>query len=189
MSLNIFVLDFLKQFDNCDEMILQWESKGNQKKLRKMMKGTKTKDPLKPKRGKSGFLHFCEEQRPLLLYNSEGIKRTIKEIGYELGKLWQEKKLNGEVDKYEDEAKKDRDRYKVEKEKYDLQKKLSRKTLNKATTAVMKKKETAFDKFVKIKKPLLIKKFPEKNNEEIHGLLQKKWERLSQTKQSSYLID
>jgi hypothetical protein len=77
----------------------------------------------------------------------------------------------------------------VEKEKYDLQKKLSRKTLNKATTAVMKKKETAFDKFVKIKKPLLIKKFPEKNNEEIHGLLQKKWERLSQTKQSSYLID
>ena len=121
-------------------------------------------------------------------YNDEGIKRTIKEIGYELGKLWQEKKQKGEVDKYEDEAMKDRARYKLEKEKYDIQKKLSRKTFNKATTAVMKKKETAFDKFVKIKRPLMIKKFPDKDGEEINALLQKKWERLSQTKQGSYLI-
>ena len=188
MSFNIFVSDFLKQFVNSEDMISQWESKMNQRKLRKTMKGTKTKDPLKPKRGKSGFLHFCEELRPLLSYNDDGVKRTIKEIVYELGKLWQEKKQKGEVDKYEMEALKGRERYKLEKEKYDIQKKLSRKTLKKATTAVMKKKETAFDKFVNIKKPLMIKKFPEKDGEEINGLLHKKWERLSQTKQGSYLV-
>jgi len=65
-SINKYVIDFIS--NNQENPIEAWNSKKNQQSLIKLFKknNVKMKDPFKPKRGKSGFLFFCDENRDKL---------------------------------------------------------------------------------------------------------------------------
>jgi hypothetical protein len=186
MSLNIFVLDFLKQFDNSDELINKWESDKNQKKLKRTMKGTKTKDPFKPKRGKSGFLFFCDEKRPQLLKEESlsGNKLTVKEVVSKLGAMWQDLKKEGMTAPYEIESQKDRDRYHTQMQDYRVKLRTQKTKSMKKTTKV--KKNNPFDNYLKSKKPKIKKKHPEKEDDAIVELLKEKWKKLPSDKKNKY---
>ena len=108
MNINSFVSDFLNEYDRTGLLLKKWTSVKNQRKLKKFLKDNQ-KDPLKPKRGKSGFLYFCDEQRPILKENNKNI--TVKEIVSQLGKLWRQLKDKNETEKYDILSIQDRDRY------------------------------------------------------------------------------
>ena len=70
------------------------------------------KDPSKPKRGKTGLMFYCEEQRGKLMkkFTDKGEKVKIGEIAKKLGASW--KKLTEKQKKpYESKAAKDKERY------------------------------------------------------------------------------
>jgi topoisomerase IA-like protein len=66
-----------------------------------------------PKRPKSAYLYFCEEQRPLLVAREQSQQKTLGEIAKELGKLWSET-TNRSL--YDSLAAADKQRYNKEKE-------------------------------------------------------------------------
>lgn len=100
-----------------------------EKKIRKQFKdilpktsnyyGSKKKkrDINAPKKVKSGYLFYCEEQRPILnkKYN---YSKNCQEIVTELGHNWTEISKQGKSDKYLKLYLKDKERYKIEWEKY-----------------------------------------------------------------------
>ena len=70
------------------------------------------KDPSKPKRGKTGFMFYCDEHRGKLMkkFTDKGEKVKICEIAKKLGASW--KKLTEKQKKpYESKAAKDKERY------------------------------------------------------------------------------
>ena len=79
------------------------------------LKIKKQRDPLKPKRGKSSFLFFCDEHRPII--RKDHPSYSMSQVMKELGLLWSkcENKEN-----YVSLSNNDRDRYEEELEKYQL---------------------------------------------------------------------
>jgi hypothetical protein len=80
-------------------------------------RGGKQKSNNGPKRAKSGYLYFCEDQRNQLKVNNPSLKST--EITSELGRLWNELKNDvsraSEILKYENLALEDKQRYESQK--------------------------------------------------------------------------
>ena len=80
-------------------------------------RGGKQKSNNGPKRAKSGYLYFCEDQRNQLKVNNPSLKST--EITSELGRLWNELKNDvsraSEIQKYENLALEDKQRYESQK--------------------------------------------------------------------------
>ena len=83
--------------------------------LGKKLKIKKQKDPLLPKRAKSGFLFFCDEKRRIVMEKYPDFK--MGDVMKELGKQWQDCKNK---DKYESMSNDDKDRYHEELEQYQL---------------------------------------------------------------------
>jgi hypothetical protein len=180
--LNQHVIKFLKQFSNADEINTKWLSVSNQKKVKKIIRHPK--DPSKPKRGKSGFLFFCNDMRPKLLEENE--KMSVKEVVRELGRLWRELKSNGEVEKYENLSKQDRERYSNEMIGYKEQTKKANKSIVTTATKTKTPKQQGFQNYVKSKKHILIGKDPSLSDDSIHKILKEKWEKLPLEKQDKY---
>ena len=192
-SFNTFVLDFFIQFNNNDELRKHWETAKNQRKLKKLLKGSMVvKDPLKPKRGKSGFLFFCDENRPLLLQqnNEANQKISVKAVVSQLGILWQKLKIAGKIEKYERESQIDRERYHNEMKEYREKIKKSNKitvTKSKNTIRSLKvKKVNPFDNYVKSKKNKIKLKNPLIEEERIIETLKEKWKKLSDERKAKY---
>jgi len=77
------------------------------------------KDPNKPKRGKTGFMFYCDEHRGRLMkkFTDKGEKIKIGEIAKSLGASW--KKLTEKQKKpYEANAAKDKNRYQTQMAEY-----------------------------------------------------------------------
>lgn len=73
------------------------------------------KDTNAPKRAKSAYIIFCQENRETLLKKKPGLKAT--EVTKELGEMW--RNLSDAKRKpFEDKAQKDKERYTEEKENY-----------------------------------------------------------------------
>jgi len=73
------------------------------------------KDPDKPKRGKTGFMFYCDEHRGNLMkkFTDKGEKVKIGNIAKSLGASW--KKLSEKQKKpYESKAAKDKERYQTQ---------------------------------------------------------------------------
>lgn len=90
-----------------------------EKLLGDKMKIKARKDPNKPKRGKSGFMFYCDEARPKLISSQKkkNTKIDIKQISKTLGQQW--KGLNdSKRKKYLDLAEKDKERYLTQMSEY-----------------------------------------------------------------------
>ena len=74
----------------------------------------KLKDPDKPKRAKTSFLYFCDEERPKVM--SEYPELKLGQVMKELGKRW---KAVTDKSKYELMHKKDKERYIEQMEEYE----------------------------------------------------------------------
>ena len=190
-NINQFVLDFLE--NNKTNIPEQWSSKKNQQFLLKTLKknNIKIKDPEKPKRGKSGFLFYCDVKRPLI--KKENPELTVKEIVSKLGTEWQLLKSSScdEISKYEEMSVKDRNRYKQEMRSYIPI--LNRKTEDKKKSGKKSKRRSKrndddimYDNFVKTKKPRVKKSHPEFDSQEIVDYIKTKWEKLPEEKKLKY---
>jgi hypothetical protein len=118
--------------DEMKTLLDAWNEEENQKGLANLTKTTKTtktsekkmKDPNKPKRGKSAYLFFCEEERPKVKASmGEGAKTT--EVTKELGARWKllsastKKDDKKRVTEFEAKAAVDKKRYEDEMAVYD----------------------------------------------------------------------
>jgi hypothetical protein len=191
-NINHFVLDFLE--NNKTNMSEQWSSKKNQQLLIKTLKknNIKIKDPDKPKRGKSGFLFYCDTQRPII--KQENPELSVKEIVSKLGTEWQLLKTSNsdEINKYEEMSSKDRNRYKQEMKNYIPI--LNRKTEYKKNSDKKPSKRRSkrndedimFENFTKTKKPRVKKSHPEFDSKDIIDYIKSKWENLTDEKKLKY---
>jgi len=185
--MNEFVLAFFQQYKDNDDLESMWMSPKNQQLLIKTIKKTniKIKDPNKPKRGKSGFLYFCEENRCKI--KSQNPDLSVKEIVSKLGQLWQflKKTNKDEIKRYEDLSVSDRIRYQNEMKQYVPM--FNKKIVEKSGTGKKKgKKNFLFDNFVKSKKLKTKKQHPELDAEGILMYLTEKWEKLPEEKKNRY---
>ena len=204
-SINKYVIDFISNNQETN-MVESWQSKKNQQNLLKLLKknNVKMKDPFKPKRGKSGFLFFCDENRDKL--KEEFPNMSVKQIVSTLGSRWKELKENDskEIEKYEQMSIIDRNRYKKEMSNYvpvlnrkyekkksvDKQKKL---TLDKSSMKNTKKRskrtqtEIMFDNYIKNKRVKIRKSHPELDSKGVLDYLKEKWDKLPLEKREKYL--
>lgn len=86
-----------------------------EKYLGEKLKVKAPKDPNKPKRGKSGFMFYCDKHRPKLIEKARenGGKVQIGKIAKILGEGWKKIKEK-EKAKFDALAKTDKDRYEKE---------------------------------------------------------------------------
>ena len=125
-NISKFVLKFIKENKNSNQLVDDWNSEKNLNALDSFFK-KKDKDLTKPKRGKSSYLHFCDDYRASAkkkLPNSSN-----KEILNYLGDLWKKIKLENPdiAEKYENIAKKERDIYKSQMTLYKSENKYEKK--------------------------------------------------------------
>jgi hypothetical protein len=183
-AVNIFVSDFLQQYDRDGSILRKWESVKNQRKLKKILK-EKSKDPDKPKRGKSGFLFFCDENRPLIKEKNKDIK--VKEVVSQLGILWRQIKEEGKTEQYDALSEKDRERYRLEMIAYKNKQKSGIDTPKIRKTP--RRKETPLELYMKSKKIKLKEKHPDLNDQTMEKLLKDRWKKLPLAKRIKYIVD
>lgn len=130
-ALNKFVVTFLDENEGAEDLVGLWKDNENQKEVRKLCKssdsgGKRKKDPSHPKRPKSSYMFFCEENRPLVK-NDLGDDAKTTDITRELGKRWNslkarlekgEKNAKAEMAKHEKSHEDDKARYEKEMESY-----------------------------------------------------------------------
>jgi ribonuclease BN (tRNA processing enzyme) len=191
-NINQFVIDFLES--NKTNMTEQWSSKKNQQLLIKTLKknNIKIKDPDKPKRGKSGFLFYCDNKRPII--KQENPELTVKEIVSKLGTEWQILKASNstEISKYEEMSSKDRNRYKQEMKNYipilnrktDFKKKSGKKPSKRRSKR--NEEDIMFENFTKMKKQRVKKSHPEFDSKDVTEYIKSKWENLTEEKKLKY---
>jgi len=83
------------------------------------MTGFRKKLSQGPKRAKSAYLYFCEENRKKIT-KELGPSVQSKDVTKALGQLWNETKKNGDLSKYEKLSKKDKLRYENEKKNHEV---------------------------------------------------------------------
>ena len=120
-NISKFVIDFIQQHKGDEDFIDKWNSNNNLTEFKKLLtKTTKIneKDKNKPKRGKSSYLHFCDDNREKV--KSEFPHYNNKEVITELGLRWSllKKENPDKILEYDEISKKDRDRYKNEMDSY-----------------------------------------------------------------------
>ena len=219
-NISQFVLEFINnnQSDNSSDLINSWNSKKNQEQFIKTIKKNNItiKDPDKPKRGKSGYLYFCEVYREKL--KEEYPELSVKQIVSKLGILWKQLKEENsqEVKQFEQLSKEDRNRYKNEMVNYvplirkmnkkdvvaaKLTESLSSDSLNKkeSSTAELieekeknikrskkKDKDEGYTKFIRSKRNKTRKTHPELDSDGIMTYLRSKWEKFPDEKKLKY---
>jgi len=189
-NLNLFINEFLINNKKNEKIEEVWNSKKHQQLLLKMLKQNNItiKDPDKPKRGKSAFLFYCEENRKKLKEKYDGY--SVKQIVQKLGLDWKKLKETNpdEIDKYEKMSIVDRERYKTEMKNYIpiLSRKIEIKNEIKKTSKRRSKNELLFDNFVKTKKKRLKKTRPELDSVDMIEYLQNKWINMSDEKKLKY---
>ena len=193
-NINKFVLEFFQTNKNNENIDEAWVSKKNQQLLLKTLKknNVKIKDPTKPKRGKSAFLFFCEENRKKI--KKKYPELTVKEIVSKLGIDWQTLKdtNSDEIDRYEQMSIKDRNRYKNEMRTYIpiLNRKIDIKKSTKKPSKRRSKRsqeEIMFDNFLKNKKTRAKKSHPELDSNGIIEYIKSKWEKMTDEKKKKYI--
>ena len=212
-NISQFVIDFINNNKN-PNIVEAWGSKKNQEQLVRTIKKNNIviKDPLKPKRGKSGYLFFCAEYREKM--KSENPELSVKDIVSKLGILWKQlKKENStEVKRFENMSLTDRNRYKSEMTGYvplirkiNKKKEKIEKSADENISSVIenekkkqkeeekiikrskkKERDEGYSKFMRSKRNKTKKTHPELDSEGILRYLAEKWEKFPDSKKEKY---
>ena len=188
-------MDFIEKHKEEKENITSnWNSIKTQKELNKLLKVTKskTRDPNKPKRGKSSYIIFCDAYRPKL--KSEFPDANNKEILTKLGKMWDNIKKDNpnEYKKFESLSLIERNRYKEQMEEYKNTTNENFTLSNESKPKESKPKESKpkederFLRFYEKKHKKLLKHDPEIDIETITKKISKKWNSLSEEEKNDY---
>jgi hypothetical protein len=170
-SVNALVGELIKRDSSLKN---KWKSPEMQTQLKTILTKSKNsdKDQDHPKRAKSPYLYFCEDNRNIVR-DEMGENAKATDITKELGVRWQ--KLNNDtkqksknlLKKYEKLAEEDTIRYKSEKAKY-----LADKNINKGP----KRSKSAYLYFCEDKREEIIKEMPENSKvTEITKKLGERW--------------
>jgi len=122
-QLNKLVLAFLREHADAANQDELWMDSDTQKQVKTLLsRATKPpKDPNAPKRGKSSYLHFCQDNRDHVKKSlGDGAKATdvTRELGVRWNKLKNNKKKVKQLNKYKKLAEDDKERYENEKAAY-----------------------------------------------------------------------
>lgn len=113
-NISKFVVKFIQENKDKDKtkLVEEWNSEKNLNALESFFNKKKVRDLNKPKRGKSSYLHFCDDYRASV--KEKFPTYTNKQILNHLGNLWKDLKTENPsiVEKYENIAKEERDEYK-----------------------------------------------------------------------------
>jgi hypothetical protein len=164
-NISKFVLKFLEEHKNDSKITVNWKSAENLTALENLFKkNKKSKDLNKPKRGKSSFLHFCDDFKPIV--KQEFPDYTNKELLSYLGSLWKNYKTEKPdiVKKYEAMAKEQLEKYKKQMSLYKDETDIDDNQIETLPKIVTTKKNVQ-DEDDNEKKETL-KKFKEKNKKE-----------------------
>lgn len=115
-DINKFVTNFLSKLTNDTIFIEAWRDRRNLAKIKALLQKA-TNDDVSVRRPKSKYIFFCEYTRPEI--KQQFPELSIREITCELGKKWQEHKLNPDLEMEEKITK----NFEEEKERYNAQKK------------------------------------------------------------------
>ena len=205
-NISQFVIDFINGNKN-PNVVEAWNSKKNQEQLVRTIKKNNIviKDPLKPKRGKSGYLFFCAEYREKMKSSNPDL--SVKDIVSKLGILWKQLKESNssEVKKFEKMSLDDRNRYKNEMKIYknkkekinknpqsehiqhiENEKKKQHEEEKIIKKSKKKEKDEGYSKFMRSKRNKTKKTHPELDSEGILKYLAAKWEKFPDTKKEKY---
>ena len=122
-QLNKIVLAFLKENSDTANLEELWMDSDYQKQVKNLLARVNRppKDPHAPKRGKSSYLFFCEDNRAKVKKDL-GKDAKATDVTRKLGVLWNElkndKKNQKKLKEYEDRAAVDKKRYEQEKAQY-----------------------------------------------------------------------
>ena len=179
-----FVLSFIAEH-KAEDIESVWNSTKNQNALKKVLSNTgkKVKDPSAPKRSKSSYLFFCNEER--LKIKKEKPDLSAKEITAELGVRWNALKKKGDkyVQKYEKMAQDDKARYEEEKTSYvpdPLYEAMSGKKAK--DPSAPKRAKSSYLFFCESERKVLKKEQPDLSAKEITSELGNRWNALKDDK-------
>jgi HMG (high mobility group) box len=172
-TINTFVKSFLSGEDASVEA---WTSPANQKLLKvalsgkKPVRGGEQKKEEKPKKSKSAYLFFCEEERSRIKQAQPELKST--EITVLLGQRWNALKKDSsrasELASYEKKASADNERYVKEKGQVD--------TTKAKSSEKPKKPKSAYLLFCEETRPVVKKEMPDLSAKEIISELARRWQ-------------
>ena len=146
--------------------------------------GKKKKDPNAPKRGKSGYIHFCVDKRSKIKDNNPDM--SAKDIIKELGRVWREDVTVKEKDKYNKLSNIDKQRYEKEMKDYTPPIDTGTITTEKVKREGPKRGLTAYIFFCKNQRPIIKDNNPNLSTKEITIQLGKEWKELSENEKSPY---
>jgi len=107
-----YVISFISKYGD-DELLDKW----NNNEFKKIFNEKKIKTERGPKKNKSGYIFFCNEEREKI--KSENLNLNNKEILSELAVRWNKIKNNSDkIEKYTNLAEQDKIRYSVEIKNY-----------------------------------------------------------------------
>jgi hypothetical protein len=134
-----------------------------------------------PKRSKSAYLYFCEEQRENVKSELGDVATT--KITTRLGELWNKLKKEGDITKYQKLAEKDKKRYQSQKEKTTTTTKKTSKKVQKEKTT---RKKTGYQIFCSLKRPELKAQNPEMEAKDITREISRLWKALDAEEKNAY---
>ena len=119
-NINAFMEAFLNEHGS-EDIVQMWQEESNQDEFMKLIptktnKTSSSKDPNKPKRGKSAYLFFCADKRDQVK-EELGAEAKATEVTSELGRQWTALKESTnakdtkKLSEYESDASKDKQRY------------------------------------------------------------------------------
>lgn len=175
-TINTFVKSFLSGEDTSVEA---WTSPSNQKLLKGSLSGKKSsrgeekKKQDKPKKSKSAYLYFCEEERSRIKQAQPELTST--QITVLLGQRWKSLKDDSsrasELSSYEKKASADTERYLKEKGETTTKSKKDYKP---------KKPKSAYLVFCEENRPVVKREMPDLSAKEIISELGRRWQQQKQ---------
>ena len=122
-QLNKFVVNFLNENEDAANLEELWLDSATQKQIKSLLSRVNRppKDPNAPKRGKSSYLYFCQDNRAQVK-KSLGKDAKATDVTRQLGVLWNklknDKKKAKKLNEYVKLAEADKVRYQKEKDAY-----------------------------------------------------------------------
>lgn len=144
----------------------------------------KVKDPEAPKRGKSSYIYFCVEKRPVI--KNANPDMSAKEIIKELGRVWREDTSEADKARYAKMSADDNSRYTDEMKDYVPPPNVGTVIEKKAKRSGPKRSLTSYIFFCKDQRAILKEEEPNLSTKDVTAALGKRWKALSEKDRKPY---